>query len=89
MILGVNYLRLKKLLLKHYKNTRVYVESKGEFNTRFWIEKSKILINRNRIVVANEDIDCIILLDYIKKCKIHSICRIELIGKESTYLLEL
>lgn len=89
MILGVNYLKLKKQLLKHYRNTRVYIETKGEFNTRFWIDKSKIIINRNRIVIANEDIDCNILLDYIKKFKSDSICRIELIGKESTYILEL
>ena len=87
-MLGISYLKLKKQLLKYYKNTRVYIEAKGEFNTRFWIDKSKILINRNRIVIANDNIDCNILLEYIKKYKSDSVCRIELIGKESTYILE-
>lgn len=88
-MLGLNYLKLKKQLLKYYRNTRVYIETKGEFNTRFLIDKSKILINRNRIVIANEDIDCNILLDYIRKFKSDSICRIELFGKDLTYILEL
>lgn len=67
MINEINYLKMKKVLLNNFKNERVYIETKGELNTRFWIDNSKILINKNKLVIANEDIDCIILFDDISK----------------------
>lgn len=85
----IKYLQMKKLLLKSFRNSRVYIESKGSFNTRFWIDKSKILINKHKIIISNEDIDCIILLDFIKKIKIDDGLRIELINKDSQYILEI
>lgn len=89
MLLDINYLRMKKLLLKYFKNTRVYIETKGEFSTRYWIDKSRLLINKHKIIISNEDIDCILLLDDIKKIKIYGMTRIDLIGLNSQYILEI
>lgn len=85
----IKYLQMKKLLLKNFRNSRVYIESKGSFNTRFCIDKSKVLINKRKIIISNEDIDCIILLDFIKNIKIDDDSRIELISKDSQYILEI
>lgn len=87
-MLDINYIRLKRTLLKNLRNQKVYVEVKGIFSTRIWIDKSKILINKHKIIISNEDIDCTILLDFIKKIKTDKALRIELIGIDSQYILE-
>ncbi len=88
-MLDINYLRMKRILLKDFKNQRIYIETQGTFTTRFWIDKARILINKHKIVISNEDIDCTILLDMIKKAKIDGRLRIELIGLDSRYILEI
>ena len=88
-MLDINYLKMKKILLKEYRNTTVFIEVKGTFSTRFYIEKSRILINRNKLIIANENTDCTILLNFIKKVKVIDINRIELIGNDAQYVLGL
>ena len=89
MLCDINYLKMKKILLKEFKNQRIYIETKGTFNTRYFIDKARILINKHKIVISNEDIDCIILLDMIKKAKIDGGLRIELVGIDARYILEI
>lgn len=89
MLCDINYVRMKKIILKDFKNQRIYIETKGTFATRYWIDKARILINKHKIVISNEDIDCTILLDMIKKAKIDGRLRIELIGLDARYILEI
>lgn len=84
----INYLKMKKALLKNFRNANVYIEIKNICNTRICITKSRILINKHKLIISNEDIDCTILLDFIKKIKIDEGLRIELIGLDSQYILE-
>lgn len=89
MILDFSYCRMKKILLKYFRNEKVYIETKGIINTRFYITKSKILINRHKLVIANEEADCTILLDYIKKVKLYETSVIKLIGVNEEYIIEI
>lgn len=88
MINEINYLRMKKALLKNFRKANVHIETKGVINTRFIIDKARITINKHKLIVNNEDMDCIILLDFIKKAKIDDGLRIELIGLDAQYILE-
>lgn len=89
MINEINYLRMKKALLKYFKKSNVYIEIKGVINTRFIIEKARITINKHKLIISNEDLDTTILLDFIKKAKIDDGLRIELIGLDAQYILEI
>ena len=88
-MLDINYLRMKRILLKDFKNQRIYIETQGTFTTRFWIDKARITINKHKLIISNEDLDCIILLDFIKKAKIDGGLRIELNGLDARYILEI
>lgn len=88
MLLDVNYLRMKRLILKNFKDFNVYIEVKGEFNTKYCIGKARVLINRHKIIISDENVDCTILLDFMEKIKINSESCIELRGKEAIYILE-
>lgn len=85
----LSYFKMKKILLKNFRNERVYIETKGIINTRFYINKSIILINRHKLVIANEEADCTILLDYIKKVKFYETSVIKLIGVNEEYIIEI
>lgn len=89
MFNDLSYLKMKKTLLKNFRNANIYVETKEIINTRFCIEKAKILINKHKLIISNEDVDCTILLDFIKKVKVDDGLRIELIGVEAQYILEI
>lgn len=89
MINDISYLKMKKALLKNFKNMKVYIETKEIINTRFCIEKARITINKHKLIISNEDLDATILLDFIKKAKIDDGLRIELIGLDSQYILEI
>lgn len=88
MINEINYLRMKRTLLKNFRKANAHIETKGVMNTRFIIEKARITINKHKLIISNEDLDCIILLDFIKKAKINDGLRIELIGLDTQYILE-
>ena len=89
MFSELSYLKMKKALLKNFRNTNVYVETKEIINTRFCINKAKILINKHKLIISNEDVDCTILLDFIKKVKVEDGLRIELVGVDAQYILEI
>lgn len=89
MFNDLSYLKMKKTLLKNFRNANIYVETKEIINTRFCIEKAKILINKHKLMISNENLDCTILLDLIKKVKIYDGLRIEFIGVDSQYILEI
>lgn len=88
MINEINYLRMKKALLKYFRKSNVHIEIKGTISTRFIIEKARITINKHKLIISNEDLDATILLDFIKKAKIDDGLRIELIGLDAQYILE-
>lgn len=70
MINEINYLRMKKALLKYFRKSNVHIEIKGTISTRFIIEKARITINKHKLIISNEDLDATILLDFIKKRKL-------------------
>ncbi len=88
MINEISYLKMKRTLLKNFRKANVYIEIKGTLNTRYIIQKARITINKHKLIVSNEDLDCTILLDFIKKAKIDDGLKIELIGLEAQYILE-
>lgn len=84
----INYMRIKRILLKEFKNKKVYIEINGSINTKFYIDNSIILINKHKIIISNEDIDCTIILDSIVKIRIKSIFHIEFFTENEKYILE-
>ena len=88
MLCDINYLKMKKTLLKNFKNQRIYLETKGTFATRYCIDKARITINKHKLIISNEDLDTTILLDFINKIKFDGGIRIELIGLDAQYILE-
>lgn len=88
MINLIKYEKLKKALLEDFKDSNVHIEIAGTIITRYIIENPKILVNKNKIYICNENLDCTILLDFIKKSKMIDHSRIELIGIENKYILE-
>lgn len=89
MLGNINYLRLKNILLKYYKNSNVYIETVGVINMRYCIEKAKVNINKHKLILLNENLDCTILLDFIKKCKLKDIYHIEFYYEDSKVTLEI
>ena len=57
MLNNINYIRLKSLLLKYYKNSNVFVNLKGIIDTQIIIKKARITINRNKLIISNEEKD--------------------------------
>ena len=86
-MLDINYLRMKRIILKQFKKQNVNIEVQSTLSTRFIIENARILINRRKLIIQNDNMDCIILLDFIKKAKVDNLC-IEMIGLNSKYILE-
>ena len=86
-MLDINYLRMKRIILKQFKKQNVHIEVQSTLSTRFIIENARILINRRKLIIQNDNMDCIILLDFIKKAKVDTLC-IEMIGLNSKYILE-
>ncbi|MBQ8234897.1 MAG: hypothetical protein IJZ36_04895 [Bacilli bacterium] len=89
MLNAVSYLKLKHIMLKYYRNARIFIEQKGIIDSRIIIDKSRILINRRKIVISNEDTDCIIEFDLLKKIKIEDKLHIELLYKDFKVILEI
>lgn len=73
-MLDINYLRMKRIILKQFKKQNVHIEVQGTLSTRFIIENARILINRRKLIIQNDNMDCIILLDFIKKAKVDNLC---------------
>lgn len=86
-MLNINYFRMKKIILKQFRKQNVHIEIQGTLTTKFIIENARILINRRKLIIQNDNLDCIILLDFIKKAKIDNLY-IEMIGLDSKYILE-
>lgn len=89
MISTINYLKLKNILLKNFRNTRVLVETRGIFNSRIFIENTRITINKHKIIISNEEKDIIVEFTMLKKVKFYDIGRFELIYNDITVLFEL
>lgn len=89
MLNDISYLRMKRMLLKNFRKANVHIEIKGVINTRFIIQKARITINKHKLIISNEDLDATILLNFIKKAKLDDGLRIELIGLDAQYILEI
>lgn len=89
MISTINYLKLKNILLKNFRNTRVLVETRGIFNSRIFIENTRITINKHKIIISNEEKDIIVEFTMLKKVKFFDSGRFELIYNDITILFEL
>ena len=89
MISTINYLKLKNILLKNFRNTRVLIESRGIFNSRIFIENTRITINKYKLIISNEEKDSIVEFAMLKKLKFYDSGRFELIYNDITILFEL
>ncbi len=89
MISTINYLKLKNILLKNFRNTRVLIESRGIFNSRIFIENTRITINKYKLIISNEEKDIIVEFAMLKKVKFYDSGRFELIYNDITILFEL
>ena len=87
-MLAVNYLKMKKTLLKNFKNQQVVVAIEGTLNTKLYIDNAKILINKDKLIIFNDNTDCIILFEFIQKIIIDNDFKIELSTKNEKYILE-
>lgn len=67
MISTINYLKLKNILLKNFRNTRVLIETRGIFNSRIFIENTRITINKHKLIISNEEKDIIVEFAMLKK----------------------
>ena len=76
-MLAVNYLKMKKTLLKNFKNQQVVVAIEGTLNTKLYIDNA-----------FNDNTDCIILFEFIQKIIIDNDFKIELSTKNEKYILE-
>lgn len=86
---NLEYLKLKKILLKHYRNTRVLTELRGIVNTRNFIEDTRVTLNRNKLIISNENQDFTVEFMYMKKIKLNEYEHLELIYQDFTVILEL
>ena len=87
-MLDINYLKMKRIILKQFRKQNIHIQIQGTLTTRFIIENARILINKRKLIIQNDNLDCIILLDFIKKVKAENL-RVEMIGLDSKYILEI
>ena len=86
MIIGYN--KMKRMLLKYFRNESVHITVIGILYTTFIIEKAKIIINDHKLIISNNKNDCIIFLYYIRKIKCDKKGKIELQTENEKYILE-
>lgn len=89
MINTIKYLEFKRLLLKHYRNTRVCIELRGAVNSRMFIENTRITINKNKLIISNNEKDFTIEFMMMKKIKLAEKYHIELIYQDFGITLEI
>lgn len=78
----IQFYRLKHILLKYFRNVDTYISISGVIDTRLCIEKTKILIDKRKIILSDgENQNFIIDLDFIDKVKIINEWHILLLGK--------
>ena len=78
MINILNYEKMKKIILKEYSKSNVFIYFKGIINTRVIINKARIIINKDRLIFANNDNDIVISLFDVRKLKIQDNIKISL-----------
>ena len=89
MMNTIKYLEFKRLLLKHYRNTRVCIELRGAINSRIFIENTRITINKNKLIISNEENNFTIEFMMMKKIKLDEKYHIELLYRDFIVILEL
>lgn len=88
MLNNVNYIKLKNNLLKYFKNEMVVIELKGNLETKLVIHEAKILINKRKVIILNDDLDFSTEFRYIKKIKFDGNFKLILQYKDYHILLE-
>ena len=89
MISTINYLKLKNILLKNFRNTRVLVETRGIFNSRTFLENTRIIVNKHKLIISNEEKDIIVEFTMLKKVEFYDSGRFELLYNDIVVLFEL
>ena len=75
----LSYEKMKKIILKEYTKSNVFIYFRGIINTRIIIDKARIIINKDRLIFANNDDDVVISLFDVRKLKIQNNIKIKLI----------
>ena len=89
MINKLDYLRLKKVLLKNLKNQRVCIEIRGIISTRIFIDKTKIIINKHKFILADDDKEFELEFWMIKKIKFDDLWRFEIFFDNFSVIVEI
>ncbi|MBO5349040.1 MAG: hypothetical protein J6A89_04400 [Clostridia bacterium] len=89
MINKLEYMKLKKVLLKNLKNQRVCIEIKGIISTQFFIEKTKVIINKHKMILADENKEFELEFLKIKKIKFQDMWSFKIIYEDFNVVVEI
>ena len=79
----LNYIKLKHILLKNFRNETTHIIEKGAITTRVILDKVKIIIDNQKIMLSDGNNENVIIdLNYVEKIKILNNWHINLKFKE-------
>lgn len=88
MISTINYAKLKHILLKNFKNQRICIEITGIITTTVIIDNARILINKNKFILANEETQFELEFLMVNKIKFDEKWHIQIFFDEFKIVLE-
>ena len=88
MISTINYAKLKHILLKNFKNQRICIEITGIITTTVIIDNARILINKNKFILANEETQFELEFLMVNKIKFDEKCHIQIFFDEFKIVLD-
>lgn len=78
MIKMIKYCEIKKIVLKNYINSNVFIFINGIINTRVIISKARVFINKDKIVFGNDENDITVDLFNVRNIRIENGIRLTL-----------
>lgn len=89
MINEINYIKLKNILLKNFKNMTITVKTYGAVQTNTMINNADITFCKNKIIISNEDKDVTIHFLTLRKINFDDEYRIKLKYDDFDVFIEL
>lgn len=83
MINIIKYKRLKHIIFKEYIKANVFIYFRGIVSTKKIIEKARVIVNKDRIIFANDEEDIVISLFDVKKIKIQDNLKVTLVYEDT------
>ena len=88
MISAISYAKLKHTLLKNLKNQRICIEIRGIITTTVVLENARIIINKNKIILADDENNFELEFLMVDKIKIDEKWHIQIFFDEFKITLE-